>query len=57
MNTSELAKYFGCSNDTISRKLKEHNIMPHKFYEDLTGKKIGKLIVLGKSNKSNRRLY
>ena len=39
MNTYELAKYFGCSNDTIGRRLKENNITPHKFYEDLTGKK------------------
>lgn len=57
MNTYELAKYFGCSNDTIGRRLKENNITLHKFYEDLTGKKIGKLTVLQKSEKSNRRLY
>lgn len=57
MNTYELAQYFGCSNDTISRRLKEQNIIPHKFYEDLTGQKIGKLTVLGKSNLSGRRLY
>jgi Zn-dependent peptidase ImmA (M78 family) len=37
MNTYELAKYFGCSNDTISRRLKENGIHPKKFYEDLTG--------------------
>lgn len=57
MNTTELAKYFGCSNDTISRRLKEQNINPHKFYEDLTGKTFGRLTVLNKSDKSNRRLY
>ncbi len=57
MNTYELAEYFGCSNDTISRRLKEQNIKPHKFYEDLTGKRFGKLLVLNKSNKSGRRLY
>lgn len=57
MNTYELAKYFGCSNDTISRRLKENNIQPHKFYEDLTGQVIGKLTVIKKSEKSNRRLY
>lgn len=57
MNTYELAKYFGCSNDTIGRRLKEHNISLHKFHEDLTGKKIGKLTVLRKSEKSDRRLY
>jgi len=57
MNTNELAKYFGCSGDTISRRLKEQGITPHKFYEDLSGKKIGKLTVIKKSDKSNRRLY
>ena len=57
MNTYELPKYFGCSNDTIGRRLKENNIALHRFYEDLTGKKIGKLTVLQKSEKSNRRLY
>lgn len=57
MNTYELAQYFGCSNDTIGRRLKEQNIQPHRFYEDLTGQKFGKLLVLGKSQKSNRRLY
>lgn len=40
MNTYQLAKYFGCSNDTISRKLKAMNIQPRKFHEDLTGKKL-----------------
>lgn len=57
MNTNELAKFFGCSGDTISRRLKEQGITPHKFYEDLSGRKIGKLTVIKKSNKSNRRLY
>lgn len=57
MNTVQLAKYFGCSNDTISRRLKEQGITPHKFYEDLTGQKFGRLTVLGKSEKSGRRLY
>lgn len=57
MNTTELAQYFGCSNDTISRRLKENGITPHKFYEDLTGKKFGRLTVLQKSTKSDRRLY
>ena len=57
MNTNQLAKYFGCSNDTISRKLKANGITPHKFYEDLTGRCFGKLRVIGKSDKSNRRLY
>ena len=57
MNTYQLADYFGCSNDTISRRLKEQGITPHKFYEDLTGKKIGKLTVIGKSLKSGRKLY
>lgn len=57
MNTYQLAKYFGCSNDTIGRRLKEQNIIPHKFYEDLTGKRFGKLTVIKKSILSNRRLY
>ena len=57
MNTNELAKYFGCSGDTISRRLKENGIIPHKFFEDLTGKKYGKLLVLEKSSKSGRRIY
>ena len=57
MNTYQLAEHFGCSNDTISRKLKAMNIQPRKFHEDLTGKKIGKLTVLGVSDKTNRRLY
>lgn len=57
MNTYQLANYFGCSNDTISRRLKEQGIMPHKFYEDLTGKRIGKLTVLNKSEQSSRHLY
>lgn len=57
MNTYQLANYFGCSNDTIGRRLKEQGITPHKFYEDLTGRKIGKLTVVGKSVKSDRRLY
>ena len=57
MNTNQLAKYFGCSNDTISRKLKANGITPHKFYEDLTGRCFGKLRVIGKSDKSNRRFY
>ena len=57
MNTYQLAEYFGCSDDTIGRKLKQHNIQPHKFYEDLTNKRFGKLLVLGKSEKSGRRLY
>ena len=57
MNTYQLAEYFGCSNDTISRKLRAMNIQPRKFHEDLTGKKIGKLTVLGLSDKTNRRLY
>ena len=57
MNTYELAKYFGCSDDTIGRRLKEVGITPHKFCEDLTGQKIGKLTVLKKSEKSGRRLY
>ena len=43
MNTVQLAEFFGCSNDTISRKLKANGITPHKFYEDLTGKVFGKL--------------
>lgn len=37
MNTYQLAKFFNCSNDTISRKLKANNIPVHKFYEDLSG--------------------
>lgn len=57
MNTCELAKYFNCSNDTISRRLKEHGIQPHKFYEDLTGKTFGYLYVIKKSDKSGRKLY
>ena len=57
MNTYELAEYFGCSDDTIGRRLKEHGIQPHKFYEDLTGQRFGKLLVLNKSDKSNRRIY
>ena len=57
MNTTQLAKYFNCSNDTISRRLKENGIVPHKFYEDLTGEKIGLLTVIKKSNKSGRKLY
>ena len=57
MNTYELAKHFGCSDDTIGRRLKEAGITPHKFYEDLTGQKIGKLTVLRKSEQSDRRLY
>ena len=57
MNTYQLANYFGCSSDTISRRLKEQGIMPHKFYEDLTGKRIGKLTVLNKSKQSGRHLY
>lgn len=57
MNTYQLAEYFGCSDDTIGRKLKAMGIQPRKFHEDLTGRKIGKLVVLQKSNKSDRRLY
>ena len=57
MNTYQLADYFGCSNDTISRRLKENNIQPKIFYEDLTGHKFGKLTVLKKSKKSGQRLY
>ena len=57
MDTYQLAKYFNCSNDTISRKLKANGIVPHKFYEDLTNKIFGKLTVLRKSPKSSRRLY
>ena len=57
MNTYQLAQYFGCSNDTISRKLKANGITPHKFYEDLTGQRFGKLTVIQKSAKSNRRIY
>lgn len=56
MNSVQLAKHFGCSNDTILRKLKANGITPHKFYEDLTGKVFGKLRVIGKSDKSDRRL-
>lgn len=57
MNTYELAQYFGCSNDTIGRRLKENGITPHKFYENLTGKRFGKLMVIQKSDKNGRRLY
>ena len=57
MNTYQLAKHFGCSDDTINRRLREQNITPHKFYEDLTGKRFGKLTVIQKSNQSGRRLY
>lgn len=57
MNTYDLAQYFGCSDDTIGRRLKEQGITLHKFYEDLSGKKIGKLTVIKKSDKSDRRLY
>lgn len=57
MNTYQLAEYFGCSDDTINRKLRNMGIQPKKFHEDLTGKRIGKLTVLGKSEKSDRRLY
>lgn len=57
MNTYQLAEHFGCSDDTIGRKLKAMGIQPKKFHEDLTGRKIGKLVVLQKSNKSDRRLY
>jgi len=57
MNTKELGKYFNCSSDTICRKLKEQGIYPKKFYEDLTGQYFGKLYVLNKSLKSNRKLY
>lgn len=57
MNTYQLAKYFNCSNDTIGRRLREQGIIPHKFYEDLTGRRFGKLTVLQKSEKSGRRLY
>lgn len=57
MTSTDLAKFFGCSKDTILRKLKANGITPHKFYEDLTGKTFGKLKVLGKSAKSQRRLY
>ena len=48
MNTTQLAEYFNCSNDTISRRLKENGIVPHKFYEDLTGERIGLLTVIKK---------
>ena len=57
MSSTQLANYFNCSNDTILRRLKENNITPHKFYEDLTGKRFGQLYVIKKSDKSNRRLY
>lgn len=57
MNSVQLGNYFGCSDDTILRRLKENNITPHKFYEDLTGKRFGNLIVIKKSDKSKRRLY
>ena len=57
MNTTQLAEYFGCSNDTISRRLKENGIIPHKFYEDLTGKTFGKLTVLQRSPKKERKIY
>ena len=57
MNTYQLGEYFNCSNDTICRKLKENGIIPHKFYEDLTGKTIGELYVLGKSKKSGRKIF
>ena len=57
MNTYQLGEYFNCSNDTICRKLKENGIMPHKFYEDLTGKTFGKLYVLKKSTKSGRKIF
>ena len=57
MNTKELAKYFGCSDDTIGRRLRENNIIPHKFYEDLTGQTFGELTVIRKSEKSGRKLF
>lgn len=57
MNTYQLAEYFGCSNDTIGRKLKAMGIQPRKFHEDLTGRKFDKLLVLGLSEKSARRLF
>ena len=57
MNTYELGKHFGCSNDTICRRLKEQGIQPRKFHEDLSGQTIGKLTVIQKSEKSGRRLY
>ena len=57
MSSTQLANYFGCSNDTILRRLKENGITPHKFHEDLTGKKFGYLYVIKKSDKSDRRLY
>ena len=57
MNTYQLGEYFNCSDDTICRKLKENGITPHKFYEDLTGKTIGELYVLGKSKKSGRKIF
>ena len=57
MNTNELGNYFGCSNDTIIRRLKENGITPHKFYEDLTGQIFGELTVLKKSEKSGRKLF
>ena len=57
MNTYQLAKHFGCSDDTIGRRLREMGIQPKKFHEDLTGQKFGKLLVLGLSEKSGRRLF
>ena len=57
MNTYQLAEYFGCSSDTISRRLKENNITPRRFHEDLTGRYFGKLKVIQKSEKSGRRIY
>ena len=57
MNTYQLAEYFGCSDDTIGRKLKAMGIQPRKFHEDLTGRVVGKLTVLRLSDKSDRRLY
>lgn len=57
MNTRQLAEYFGCSNDTISNRLKENGIVPRRFHEDLTGRYFGKLKVIQKSEKSGRRIY
>ena len=57
MNTTQLAEYFNCSPDTIGRRLKENGVVLHKFYEDLTGEKIGLLTVIKKSDKSGRKLY
>ena len=57
MNSNQLATYFGCSDDTILRKLKLNGVVPHKFYEDLTNKVFGQLKVIKKSEKSGRRLY